>query len=113
MTAMTRPKASATDVGDRPLAIAPQPKKTSAKVPSDSAASCPQARAGRGGRPAARRATSMNGRSRAETSISVRRKAASFSSSVPSTSDGSSRPQWSVFVDPGNTGQVAARGRRP
>ncbi len=49
----------------------------------------------------------MNGRSRAETSASVRRKAASFSASVPSTSDGSSRPQWSVLVEPGKTGQVA------
>jgi AmmeMemoRadiSam system protein B len=58
-------------------------------------------------RPVARRATSMNGRSRAETSIEVRRKAASRSSSVPSTSDGSSRPQWSVLVEPGNTGHVS------
>jgi hypothetical protein len=49
----------------------------------------------------------MNGRSRAETSICVPWKAASFSSSVPSTSDGSSRPQWSVFSDPGKTGQVS------
>ena len=49
----------------------------------------------------------MNGRSRPATSCSVRRKAASFSSSVPSTSDGSSRPQWSVLVEPGNTGHVS------
>ena len=38
MTAMTRPKASATDVGGSPFAIAPQPKKTRAKVPRNSAA---------------------------------------------------------------------------
>ena len=88
---MTRPKARATDVGGRPFAIAPQPKKTRAKVPRNSAAIGPQARAGRRGRPAARSATSMKGRRRADTSVSVRRNAASFSSSEPSTSDGSSR----------------------
>ena len=51
-----------------------------------------------GGRPAARSAISMNGRRRVATSIRVRRKASSFSWSVPSTSDGSSRPQWSEFI---------------
>jgi hypothetical protein len=48
----------------------------------------------------------MNGRSRAETSTWVRRNAASLSSSLPSTSDGSSSPQWSEFVEPGKTGQL-------
>ena len=67
----------------------------------------PQMRAGRRGRPAALSATSMNGRSRADVSVAVRRNAASFSSSVPSTSEGSSRPQCSVFADPGKTGHVA------
>ena len=54
----------------------------------------------------ARRATSTNGRSRTVTSITVLSKAASFSSSVPSTAAGSSSPQCSDSCSPGKIGQV-------
>lgn len=56
--------------------------------------------------PRALRASSMNGRSRLVISSRVRRKAANFSASVPSTSAGSSRPQWSALCSPGKTGQT-------
>ena len=42
----------------------------------------------------------MNGRKRWVSSIAVRLKAARFSASVPSTSAGSSRPQWSELYWP-------------
>lgn len=58
------------------------------------------------GSPAVRRAISMKGRRRCVSSCRVRRNAPSFSSSLPSTSAGSSSPQWSELPDPGNTGQA-------
>ena len=62
------------------------------------------ARTVRRSRPATRRAISMNGRRRSDSSRRVCRNAASFTSSVPSTSAGSSSPQWMVLYWPGKTG---------